>query len=168
MPTSGLLFSPTGGDVDEAGQYWATASGLGWFQVDFKPGSSTYGQLVNGALNLSPVIQDWAYVPGGGNYLYALATSTTLLGATSTVMMQFDRSSHSFNTLTNLGALSGRNSWGAVFATADGFLYGEESNSGDIYKFTVPPAAITATKVTSGTIYSSNDGARCITAAGIS
>ena len=54
--------------------------------------------------------------------------------------------------------------FGAVYATADGYLYGSEGYSGQIWKFSVQ-LPLTATLVSQGPTASSNDGARCIVSA---
>ena len=51
--------------------------------------------------------------------------------------------------------------FGAVYATADGYLFGSEGYSGQIWKFSVQ-LPLTAILISQGPTSASNDGARCI------
>lgn len=155
------------GDVDENAQYWASAGGAQWLQIDLRPGSPTFGRAVaNGTASPAGAVLDWAYVPrAGGDYLYGLAWNT-LQG---TVLMQFSRATKTWAALTSYGQivsslLSGQRSWGAVYASDDGFLYGSENSSGEIWRFQLPANGTAAVKVADGIKASANDGARCIRA----
>jgi hypothetical protein len=157
------------GDVDQNSQYWASASGNQWIQVDLKPGSATFGKTVASGTSTAPYnVIDWAYVPGGGNFLYALGNDLLM---TNTFLMSWDLSAKTWQVLVNFnnvagkGLLLNRNSWGAVYASSDGYLYGSENNSGEIWKFPLPSVGTTPTKVSTGPASSNNDGARCINAA---
>lgn len=154
------------GDVDENSQYWGSAGGAQWVQVDLRPGSPTFGRTVaNGTASPQNGVLDWAYVPRGGDNLYGLGWNT-LQG---TVLMQFSRATKSWTTSTNYGQivsslLTGARNWGAVYASDDGFLYGSENGSGEIWRFSLPANGTTAVKVADGIKASANDGARCIRA----
>lgn len=176
----GLTISsaPNCGEVDENSQYWASASGQAWVQIDLKPGSTTYGrQVSNGVASPSGSVVDWAYVPKKGNFLWGLAYDSTSPGSSSTYLLKFDRSSKTWSTVTKLGDIAGssstRNVWGAVYATDDGFLFGSENNSGEIWKFPIPDNGVgvpsgSPVKISNGPISSGgNDGARCIKASNI-
>ncbi|KAK8094605.1 hypothetical protein PG997_001290 [Apiospora hydei] len=153
------------GDVDENNHYWATASGKQWIQVDLKPGSPTFLRtLASGTANPTYSQIDWAYVPGGGNYLWGLAFNT---GYTSTYLQRFDRTTRTWSVFTNFGNVAGNNQWGAVYASDDGFLYGSENTSGQIWKFPLPVNGTAAVKISNGPAASSNDGARFIKAANV-
>ncbi|KAI0002329.1 hypothetical protein F4779DRAFT_134189 [Xylariaceae sp. FL0662B] len=157
--TTGNLNS---GDVDENLQYWGTAGGKFWLQIDLKPGSATFGTTVaNGTATFPNTVIDWAYVPGGGNYLYGLAYTST---NDRTILARFDRTGHTWTSLTDFGRVAGQNTWGAVYASDDGFLYGSENNSGEIWKFPLPANGTTPVKISNGPKASGNDGARCIKA----
>jgi len=162
LPTpGGVLYNV--GDVDEQSQYWASNGGASWIKVDLLPGSPTYLQVVaTGTATLTPFnIADWAYIPGGGDYLWGLASD---LGLTSTLLVRFSRSARQWETVRGFGPVAGAQTWGAVYASADGFLYGSENASGEIWRFPLtgglfpPPAQ----KISNGPTSSSNDGARCI------
>ncbi|KAK8006330.1 hypothetical protein PG991_012627 [Apiospora marii] len=157
------------GDVDENNQYWATANGKQWIQVDLKPGSATFGRtLASGTANPTYTLIDWAYVPGGGNYLWGLAYNTGgLTPNANTYLQRFDRTARTWSVFTDFGNIAGKNQWGAVYASDDGFLYGSENNSGQIWKFPLPANGTTAVKVSNGPSATSNDGARCIKAANV-
>ncbi|KAI1846556.1 hypothetical protein JX266_007453 [Neoarthrinium moseri] len=167
---------PNSGDVDESSQYWASFQGSYWLQLDLKPGSPTFNRTVNSGQMTPPhLILDWAYVPGAGNYLWALGYDSPAIN--STFLQRFDRASKSWTVVANLGNIGGsnRNAFGAVYASDDGYLYGSENFSGGIYRFNIPPnGTVTAgfnatyTKIANGPTSLSNDGARCIKAANIS
>lgn len=175
----GISFVVNSGDVDEASQYWASAGGKDWVQVDLKPGSSTYGKTVTKGTAV-PVytIVDWAYVPRGGNYLWTLGfdnSARTAPGGSNTYLMKFDRASKAWTTVIKFGDIAGsgdsqRNAWGAVYASDDGYLYGSENFSGEIWRFPVnatgPPSA-SPVKISNGPAANGNDGARCINAVNI-
>jgi hypothetical protein len=154
---------PSAGDVDENGQYWATVGGKFWIQVDLRPGSPTYGTTrASGLASLLNTVPDWAYVPGGGDALYGFAY--TLLGL-STTLVRFDRTLKLWTIVKDFGNIAGSNTWGAVYTGADGYLYGSENTSGQIWRFPVPGTVNANTsplKIANGPAYSSNDGARCI------
>lgn len=166
-------------DVDEQSQYWASASGKDWIQVDLKPNSPTFGKMVTkGTATLSYIVIDWAFVPKRGNYLWALGADSVnraTAGGSNTYLLKFDRSTKSWTTVIKFGDIAGngdatRNAWGAVYASDDGYLYGSENYSGEIWRFptnaTGPPTALPM-KVSNGPAANGNDGARCIGAANI-
>jgi len=148
------------GDVDEQSQLWASNGGQTWIKVDLLPGSPTYGQVVDtGTTVLTPFnIADWAYIPGGGDYLWGLASDPTL---TITFLVRFDRTAKSWQTLTTFGNIAGTQTWGAVYASADGYLYASENASGEIWRFPLPGNG-SPVQISNGPPSSSNDGARCI------
>ncbi|KAM0335082.1 hypothetical protein ACHAQA_000116 [Verticillium albo-atrum] len=160
------------GDIDENSQYWISSSGDDWFQYDFRPGSATYGQQV-GFENLpvtarpSQYIADWAYVPGGGNFLWAIGTATT----GRSVLMQFSRATKRWTQVRDfgliVGSLTNQPVWGAAYASADGFLYGGENNSGQVWRFPVLSTTAAPVRLATGPTTSSNDGARCLEAANL-
>lgn len=171
-----LSYTISGGDVDENGYYWGTDNGNKWVQIDLRLGSATYGQIVtSGTVTTAPEypIYDWAYVSGGGNYLYAVGYSYGLVGIfANTYLLQFNRATKAWKTITNYGNivpnLISTTTWGAVYASDDNALYASENGSGQIWKLPLPPAAgSTAKKVSNGPSASSNDGARCINAKGL-
>lgn len=178
MVFGNLTFTISGGDVDESGYYWGTDTGNQWVQIDLRPGSSAYGQVVTAgtvaAANAPQYpIYDWAYVAGGGNYLYAVGYSPGVLGLAlaNTYLLQFNRATKAWKTLTNYGnivpSIITSSTWGAVYASDDNALYASENGSGQIWKLPLPPASgTTATKISNGPSANSNDGARCINAKG--
>lgn len=62
-----------------------------------------------------------------------------------------------------LGHISGKDHWGALYADNDGNMYGRESNSGDIYMFSIEGLqnGEDPQLLARGTSSSRNDGARC-------
>lgn len=159
------------GDVDENAHYWAAASGAMWIQVDLDPASANYGtQITSGTASPAFSVIDWAYVPGGGDALWGLGYDSQ---SRQTNLMRFDRTVRTWTTLTNFGTIASAtmgqsNAWGAVYASDDGYLYGSENNSGEIWRFPLPGATTTAAvKISNGPKSSSNDGARCIKAANV-
>ncbi|RYP41337.1 hypothetical protein DL767_001094 [Monosporascus sp. MG133] len=161
------------GDVDENLQYWASANGNFWVQIDLDPTKATYGQVVDsgktntvGVNELTPTVFDWAYVPNtSGNNLWALGR---LVGNTAVRLMSFDRDTHIWTDSTLFGDVAGTNSFGGVFAGEEGYLYGIENTSGQIWRFPVPGPNLPAGRVRSRVVNSGastlNDGARCFNA----
>ncbi|KAL1865915.1 hypothetical protein Daus18300_007027 [Diaporthe australafricana] len=173
--------APNCGDVDENSQYWGSANGKEWTQVDLKPSSSTFGRtVIMGTAAPAQTIIDWAYVPNAGNYLWSLGFDSTSRGqgkVSNTFLLRFDRAAKSWATVVRFGDIAGvgdgtRNAWGAVYASDDGYLYGSENFSGEIWRFPIPASGIGAptaspTKISNGPAATGNDGARCINAANI-
>jgi hypothetical protein len=157
-------------------QDWASSGGTSWIQLDLRPGSATFGkELDSGISTPQYTVIDWAYVPGGGDYLWGLGYDNTTDPATSpTYLMRFDRTTHVWTTLTNFGVIASSqlsppaaNAWGAVYASDGGFIYGSENNSGEIYRFPLPGNGTTAVKISNGPKSTQNDGARCHLAASV-
>ncbi|KAF7560640.1 hypothetical protein G7046_g3510 [Stylonectria norvegica] len=146
------------GDIDNNGHLWISDTGRPWWQIDVMPGSSTLYKVINsGTATHSDYIADWAFVPGGGDYMYAVQYTQY----TST-MVRFSRSTYTWTTLNAFGNLSGYNVWGALYAASDGNMYGSENIGGNIYKFPVAPTIGKPVFISAGPKSSQNDGARCI------
>ncbi|KAF7532127.1 hypothetical protein G7054_g8228 [Neopestalotiopsis clavispora] len=165
------------GDVDENAVYWGSNGGALWIEVDLRPTSANFSRQINTGTAVPPyTVIDWAYVPGGGDALWGLGFDNSLgLALGQTYLLRFDRTAHTWTRLTNFGQIAntlnttaGTNAWGAVYASDDGYLYGSENNSGEIWRFPLPGANTTAAvKISNGPKSSSNDGARCIKAANV-
>jgi hypothetical protein len=103
-------------------------------------------------------VYDWAYVPGGGNYLYAVTVTST--GAT--FLYRFNSGTY---TWTQVGAGYGtiypaNGVVGALCATGNGELYASENSAGRIYRLSLN--GVNAVLIATGPTASSNDGAYCI------
>ena len=145
------------GDIDSDDQFWVSASGVQWVKIDLARGSSTYGQIVlAGVATLSVTVADWAYVPGGGDYLYSLASNS----ASQTVLVKFNRSTGVWSNVANFGSVAGDNFWGGVFAGGDGYLYGSENTSGQVWKFAID-GSTKKKEVGVGPSNLDNDAAKC-------
>lgn len=155
------------GDVDADGHYWAM-SGTRWYEIDLTPGSPTYLQVLATGTATPPAGMglgfDWAFVPGGGDYLYATAivTSNNLAA-----LVRFNMTTHQWEnrgylgypSVTPTGAVEAA---GAVYADADGFLYASYNTSGRIYRVDVnPDGNSTGAFFSQGPASATNDGARC-------
>ncbi|KAI8687235.1 hypothetical protein NCS56_00295800 [Fusarium sp. Ph1] len=146
------------GDIDNQGRYWFSDAGRPWWAIDLYPGSSTYGKIIlSGTATHDDGMADWAFVPGGGDYMYAIQYTST-----SSTLTRFSRTSYTWQTLKAYGNITGNNVWGALYAAADGNLYGSENTSGNIYKFPIAPTIGTPKFLAAGPVSSWNDGARCI------
>ncbi|KAF4951435.1 hypothetical protein FSARC_12918 [Fusarium sarcochroum] len=146
------------GDIDNTGSYWISDTGRPWWRIDLYPTSPTYGQVIqSGTASHDNYIADWAFVPGGGDYLYALQYTVS-----SSTLVRFSRTSYTWTTLKAFGDLTGDNVWGGLYASQDGILYGSENSSGNIYKFPLRPTIGNPSFVSAGPSTSWNDGARCI------
>lgn len=164
------------GDVDNNGIYWACTTTTGtnnqiYIGVDLAPGSSTYGQVkYSGKTTLPYAIFDWAYVQGGGDYLYALGQISALTGtalirfSTTTFTWSVVKSSYTFGTIPPFNipiTTLGTNTWGAVYASSSGVLYGLEASTGTTYRFPVTGTSAAATFFTQYVPQGTIDGARC-------
>lgn len=146
------------GDIDNQGRFWISDTGRPWWQIDLRPGSTTFGKVVQqGTSTHADSIADWSYVPGGGDFLYAVQYTST-----SSTLVRWSRTSKTWETIRAYGNLSGSNVWGALYAASDGNMYGSENTGGAIYKFPVAPTVGVPSKLASGPTTSQNDGARCI------
>lgn len=141
-----------------------------WIHVDVNPASPGFGSII--AQGQLPVPQyffaDWAYVPYAGSYLWSIGIDQPTANA---YLYRFDQYNLDLQIIASLGDIgltpvadpaSGyRTNFGAIYASADGFLYGSENLSGRIYRFQVqPPYSWTFLAQGPGTVQ--NDGARCI------
>lgn len=178
MGSLNVTFQSTCGEIDENSQYWASSSGKEWTQIDLKPGSATYGRTVtSGVASPTGTVADWAYVPKKGNFLWGLSYDSSNPGSSNTYLLKFDRALKAWSTVSKLGDIAGssssRNVWGAVYATDDGYLFGSENNSGEIWKFPIPDNGVgipigSPLKISNGPISTGgNDGARCIKASNV-
>lgn len=170
-PTGSSATSMTLGEIDANLQYWlGYNNGNGWVQVDMNSANTaTYGQVVNSSMTSrgNLLVSDWAYLPNFPNKLWALGQNSVPGGTYDTVLMYFDLNSKAwtnvyvFNSIA--GGKGGMAQWGAVYTAADGYIYGLENNSGQIWKFKVNnPVQSDAVYVSSGPLGSINDGARCM------
>lgn len=163
------------GDIDSTGRLFVSDGGSNWWQFDVNPSSSTYGTLVgSGASSNVPSVtfNDWAYIPGGGDYLYAVPPSIVNLLSASTTMYRWSMTTKTWSTyrtysISSLAQLVS-SVYGAVYASADGNLYAGDNVLGAIYKFPVVAAGTSASLVSSAAILNVvNDGARCVKSANI-
>ncbi|KAF4333314.1 hypothetical protein FBEOM_12868 [Fusarium beomiforme] len=148
------------GDIDNLGRYWIGTSAKAWWCIDLMPGSTTYGKIImSGTAITTLTAADWAFVPGGGDYMYAIMVDSAGLIST---LSRFSRTSYTWSTVKAYGSVAGSNFWGAVYASQDGNLYGSENNSGQIFKFPIAPTTGSPVFIATGPASSQNDGARCI------
>ncbi|KAI7159185.1 hypothetical protein KC324_g13639, partial [Hortaea werneckii] len=163
------------GEVDNDCQYWAIRTAdndvARWIHVDVNPASPGYGSIVGqGELAVPQYFYaDWAYVPGAGSYLWSVGIDQPTANA---YLYRFDQATLTSTIVASFGDIgladfrpdpaSGyRLNFGAVYASADGYLYGSENLSGIIYRFTVTEPYNWQFLVRGpGTVQ--NDGARCI------
>ncbi|RYP19780.1 hypothetical protein DL767_009586 [Monosporascus sp. MG133] len=155
------------GDVDEQSRYWITYNGTNITQVDVRPNSLTFGQLIGTTRRAATLpannatIYDWAYVPGRGNFLWSLGQSRAL---NSTTLQRFNRGTYNWELVREFGNVAGDNWWGAIYASADGFLYATENSSGQIWRFPLSDIDGPPTRFSTANPTRENDGARCIRA----
>ncbi|KAM5363686.1 hypothetical protein ACJZ2D_011884 [Fusarium nematophilum] len=146
------------GDIDNQGRFWFSDTGRPWWAIDLHPGSANYGKIIlSGTATHDDYIADWAFVPGGGDYMYAVQYTSD-----SSTLVRFSRTTYTWQTIKAFGHITGSNVWGALYASADGNLYGSENISGNIYRFAIAPTVKNPVFLSSGPQSSSNDGARCI------
>jgi hypothetical protein len=156
------------GDVDDQGRFWVSEGGGKWWCIDLRPTSSTFGQLLSSgtsATNLLSGVGDWAYVPGGGNYLYAVQASVIESGLLRTNIVRWSLTTQKwerFQSYPNLILTTLNLVWGAVMAAPDGTLFAQETVLGQTWKFTLGSTA-NPTAIPGGAILNllGSDGARC-------
>ncbi|KAF5708783.1 hypothetical protein FGLOB1_6242 [Fusarium globosum] len=156
------------GDVDDQGRFWVSEGGGRWWCIDLRPTSTTFGKLLDSgtsATNLLSGVGDWAYVPGGGNYLYAVQASVIESGLLRTNIVRWSLTTQKwerFQTYPNLILTTLNLVWGAVMAAPDGTLFAQETVLGQTWKFTLGSAA-NPTAIPGGAILNllGSDGARC-------
>lgn len=175
-PTGTSATSMTLGDIDANLQFWlGYSNGNGWVQVNLNSANgTTYGQVVsNGTADRGTyLVSDWAYLPAYPNRLWALGQEVVTPGSVyNTWLMYFDLTTHlwvDYFQFTDVNGgttdgVAGEAQWGAVYTALDGYLYGLENNSGQIWKFKVDsPTVDDAVFVSQGPAGGVNDGARCM------
>lgn len=164
------------GVVDESSQFWImNTAGTSWVQINLTPGAANFGKTVASGTSAAPSLPvlDWAWVPGtdGDNSLWGLGYN--LVGL-ATNLMKWNRATKTWSTstlyLNVLPVLVGNTAtWASVFASQDGFLYGVDSASGQVFKFTLPSVSglslnLLATYVGTTNTGTVLDGARCVKA----
>jgi len=144
------------GDVDSDGHYWLTSTGNNqpWYEIDL----ATMTVLATGTRTEPTGLSqgaDWAYVPGGGDYLYRVMTNAS----NQAVLVGFNRTTHA---QTVFGVIAGMpaeaTTFGAVYADST-YLYASANASGRIYRIDVND--VTGALFAQGPMSGTNDGARC-------
>lgn len=146
------------GDIDTDGNYWC-GTGNTWFQIDLRPGSPTYGTLIdNGTVNnLGLGVNDWVYFPDGGQYLYAAARNST--GGGSTTLIRFSLDTKTYEVIQRYPNVGGH-TWGAMYGINNGTLYASDNTNGEIWAFPIEGGS--AYLAAQGPVSNQNDGARCV------
>jgi uncharacterized repeat protein (TIGR01451 family) len=149
------------GDFDEAGHYW-TSNNNEIFEVDYAPGSPTYGQMIHtGTLGpLPPTVTnggaDWAWI-NGSLYMAGLDASRKIH------LVQINPQTGVRTDLTPGGLIAdnapGATAFGAVYVDSSGNLYASDNGSGQIFR--ISTKTLQAIKVANGPTAGGNDGARC-------
>ncbi|MFC4138449.1 MULTISPECIES: Ig domain-containing protein [unclassified Microbacterium] len=152
------------GDVSADGYLWVSDSQHTYVKIDVRPGSSTFMTIVDsGALTLPADMKgrsaDWVFVPGHDGYLYTVAQRPD--DHTVLVLWRMDTTTHEFERIGDLGRLkSGKSgAFGAMYADADGFMYGSDNFSGEIVRIDVNRPKMS--HFTTGPASHTNDGMRC-------
>ncbi|KAM0353053.1 hypothetical protein ACHAPU_001940 [Fusarium lateritium] len=158
------------GDVDNQGILWVSEGGNKWWSVDLRRGAN-FGKLISSGtsnIDLLSGVGDWAYVPGGGSYLYSVQASVIESGLLRTnivrwslVTQKWERyQSYPGLLLTALNLI-----WGAVVAAPGGVLFAQENLLGQTWRFTLG-STDDPTAIQGGAILNlSGDGAKCASGA---
>jgi hypothetical protein len=167
LPTRFLV-----GDVDSNGQFWAGATLSGqfyWSQINLDPRTPNYGSVVNSGVTAAPAyaLYDWAFVPGGGNTLYTIGMQGYVGNGPYQYipyLMGFDLGNKTwryiadgYNTTFPTTVLATN----ALYSGSDGFLYGSNAGTGEIYRYNIT-SSDTPPLVATGPASNVADGARCI------
>ncbi|KAK0637397.1 hypothetical protein B0T17DRAFT_483269, partial [Bombardia bombarda] len=147
------------GDIDSDGYYWMASGGQGWWRIDLRPGSATYGTVVESgtADALGYGIADWVYIPSAGRWLYAVATNSP--GANTSTLLRFSMDTHTWSVVRQYTGTPS-STWGAQYGINTGILYASDNTGGQIWSFPIDGSA--PTHVTDGPPSGQNDGARCV------
>lgn len=124
-------------DVDEKGHLWILCAGSRWYQIDL----STRNILDQGTSPPLYACGDWAYVPGGGDFLYTVLVSDN----EEMELWRFDRTLHTWGFIGPNDPLRPRGYgyfflgnalfFGAIFASAEGYLFATAEDDTDGYLF---------------------------------
>lgn len=126
------------------------------------------------------LLQDWAFVPNGGNALYSVIVNkiddyNLPTSRTTMALLKFDIATKALSTvgIYNAGQngngqiwnISGTQSatWNGLYSDSSGSLFGSEGLTGQIWNFTITQP-LTATFSANGPKSSLADGARCLLA----
>ncbi|KXX76435.1 hypothetical protein MMYC01_206811 [Madurella mycetomatis] len=147
------------GDIDTDGFYWLSIGGRAWWRIDLRPGSATYGQILNNgtADNLGYSIADWVYIPSGGQFLWAVATDSP--GANTSTLLRFSMDTQTWAVVRQYTGTP-ESAWGAQYGINTGVIYASDNAGGQIWAFPINGTA--ASLVTGGPRSQQNDGARCV------
>jgi hypothetical protein len=158
------------GDVDNQGRLWVSEGGGKWWSIDLRRGAN-FGKLISsGTSNIDLIsgVGDWAYVPGGGDYLYAVQASVIESGLLRTNIVRWSLTTQKwerYQSYPNLLLTALNLIWGAVMAAPDGSLYAQENLLGQTWRFTLGSTA-NPTSIQGGAILNlSGDGAKCASGA---
>jgi uncharacterized repeat protein (TIGR01451 family) len=152
------------GEVDGDGHYWLSSTTDDWYEIDLVPGSSAYGEVLDsGSWAGDPALagltggNDWAMVPGAGDFLYRVMRDVN--SDSEGVLVRFDMAAHTWEALGALGPLGDNGTGAGVYADADGFLYASDNGTGQIFRIDIE--AVTATFFAQGPVTANNDATRC-------
>lgn len=142
------------GDVDDNGQFWIASAGRQWLQIDI----SNLRVVASGTATITNAVYDWAFVPGGGNFLYAVNSDAS----GNAFLFRFDRTAKTWTQVsTGYGQLyPARATIGAAYAGRAGELYVSDNTSGRIHRVSLDGR--TAQLIQTGPTATANDGAHCI------
>ncbi len=160
LPTAGRYI----GDIDTNGMYYLKNGGTTVYKIDLDPNSSSYLESA-GTLTLDTniTIHDWAFNSLDGA-LYTVEKNTN-------VLYRIDISTGTVTSLGEVPILAGNSyTYGAVYFDAAGNFYVSANQTGTIYivygvQDLTGSNAISSNFFAFGPASSSNDGARCPTAA---
>ncbi|MFK7001167.1 T9SS type A sorting domain-containing protein [Flavobacterium oreochromis] len=151
------------GDIRSDGVYFLKIGSF-IYQIDINPNSATYGQYITSyPLSASINVYDWAFNAADG-YLYTVEKSTNIL-------YRITPSTGAVQNLGEVPIMAGLNyTYGAVYFDVDGNFYVSSNDTGTIYIIRAVQN-LTGSNIINSNLFafgpssSSNDGARCPTAA---
>ncbi len=156
------------GDFDLAGHLWianGNATPPLWREVDFAPGSSTFGQVIGSGTMVQPaglmLPSDWSYIAGPGPVGF-YGAGETVSGTGNAHLFRFDPASGTMNDLGAVPGLPSSSAYGASYSDANGYLYVSNNATGVIYR--IDPVARTQIALSNGPKAVYSDGARCLLA----
>ncbi|TPX06867.1 uncharacterized protein E0L32_002363 [Thyridium curvatum] len=156
----GVTVQSVVGDIDNEGCYWVLDSAYKYYKFDLKPGSSTYGTVLDQGQTTNsdkvPRLLDWVYLPNHGRQLWSIFP---VPNAGEIRMVRFDMTTHAFFVVRTWKS-DLDHSFGAAWGQNPSTVYISDNSNGEIWAYDVTNAS--RRKVSVGPVSSINDGARCV------
>ncbi|KAJ3489154.1 hypothetical protein NLG97_g6052 [Lecanicillium saksenae] len=137
-----------GATFDSDGNFWAfgqvRANGARYYvrKVDLRPGSATYGKVVeerrtDAISGMRNFFNDWAYTPASPEFLYALGRDAEDEATAVLYRFKLAKGELGWEKVYETKLDKPFSDWAGMMGDSEGSVYGIQTNSGNIYKFPV-------------------------------